>query len=77
MKSQTSVKSVWNRIRKIKGKESSNTIHHLSVSDRDVTSHHDIANGLVDNFSHNSFFAFGTDAFTSVHNKAKKNKIII
>ena len=39
MNSQTSVKSVWNRIRKIKGKDTSNTVHHLSVNDRDVTSH--------------------------------------
>ena len=31
--SQKSVK--WNRIHKIKGKESSNTVHHLSVNDRD------------------------------------------
>ena len=46
MNSQTSVKSVWNGIRKIKGKESRNTIHHLSFSDRDVTSHRDIANAL-------------------------------
>ena len=34
MNSQTSVKSVWNRIRKIKGKDTSNTVHHLSVNDR-------------------------------------------
>ena len=46
MHSQTSFKSVWNRICKIKGKESSNTIHPLSVSDRDVTSHRDIANAM-------------------------------
>ena len=54
MNSQTSVKSVWNRIRKIKGKDTSNTVHHLSVNDRDVTSHRDIANALADNVSHNS-----------------------
>ena len=63
MNSQTSVKSVWNRIRKIKGKNTSNTVHHLSVNDRDVTSHHDIANALADNVSHNSSSAFSTDDF--------------
>ena len=47
LNSQTSVKSVWNKIHKIKEKESSNTIHHLSVNDRDVTSHHGIANALA------------------------------
>ena len=69
MFSQTSVKSVWNRIRKIKGKESSNTIH-LSVNDRDVTSHRDIDNALTDNLSHYSPSDFSTDAFTSLRNRA-------
>ena len=49
MNSQTSVKSVWNRIQKIKGKDTSSTVHHLSVNDRDVTSHCDIAYALPDN----------------------------
>ena len=62
MNSQTSVKSVWNRIRKIKGKDTSNTVHHLSVNDRDV-------------FSHNSSSAFSTDAFASVRKKAEKQTI--
>ena len=35
MNSQTSVKSVWNRICKIKGKDTSNTVHHLSVNERE------------------------------------------
>ena len=75
MNSQTSVKSVWNRIRKIKGKDTSNTVHHLSVNDRDVTSRRDIANTLADNFSHNSSSAFSTDAFASVREKAEKQTI--
>ena len=33
MNSQTSVKSVWIRIRKMKGKYTINTVHHLSVND--------------------------------------------
>ena len=75
MNSQTSVKSVWNRIRKIKGKDTSNTVHHLSVNYRDVTSHRDIANALADNVSHNSSSAFSTDAFASVRKKAEKQTI--
>ena len=66
MNSQTLVKSVWNSIHKIKGKESSKTIHHLSVNDRDVTSNRNIANALANNISHNSSSAFSTDAFTYV-----------
>ena len=60
MNSQTSVKSVWNRIRKINRKDTSHTVHHLSVNDRDVTSHLDIANALADNFFHNSSSTFST-----------------
>ena len=71
MNSQTSVKSVWHRIRKIKGKESCNVIRHLSVNDRDITGHGDIANVLADTFSCNSSSAFSTDAFTSVRHKAE------
>ena len=66
---------MWNRIRKIKRKESTNSIHHLSVNDRDVTSHRDIANALAEFFSHNSSSAFSTDAFTSVRKKAEKQTI--
>ena len=58
MNSQISDSSVWNRIRKIKRKDTSNTVHHLSVNDRDVMSHRDIANALADNCSHNSSSAF-------------------
>ena len=36
-------------IHKIKGKESSNSIQHLSVKDRDVMSYRGIANALADN----------------------------
>ena len=58
LNSQASVKTVWNMIRKIKGKQSSNSIHHLSVNYRDVTSRRDIANAVADNFFHNSSSAF-------------------
>ena len=75
MNSQTSVKSVWHRIRKIKGKESCNVIRHLSVNDRDITSHGDIANVLADNLSCNSSSALSTDAFTSVRHKAEKQNL--
>ena len=68
---------MWNGIRKIKGKESSNSIHHLSVNDREVTSCRDIANTLADTFSHNSSSAFSTHAFTSVPCRAEKNNINI
>ena len=55
LNSQALVKSVWNRIQKIKGMESTNSIHHLSVNDRDVTLHRDIANALADNSRENHY----------------------
>ena len=54
----------------------SNTVHHLSVNDRDVTSHRDIANALADNVSRNSLSAFSTYDFASVRNKAEKQTIL-
>ena len=75
MNSQTSIKSVRNRIRKIKGKDTSNTVNNLSVNDRDATSHRDIANTLADNVSRNSSSAFSTDTFASVRKKAEKQTI--
>ena len=59
----------------IKRKDTSNTVHHLSVNGRDVTSHRDIANALADNLSHNSSSAFSTDDFASVRKKAEKQTI--
>ena len=59
----------------MKGKDTSITVHNLSVNDRDVTSHRGIANALADNFSYNSHSVFSKDAFASVHMKAKKQTI--
>ena len=75
MNFQRSVKSLLNRIRKIKGMESSNTLLHLSVNDRDATSHRNIANTLADNVSNNSPFSLRTDKFTPVPNKAEKQNL--
>ena len=75
MNSQISVKSVWNRICNIKGKDTSSTVRHLSVNDRDVMSHRDIGNALADTFSHNSSSAFSTDDLASFRKKAEKHTI--
>ena len=72
---QTSVRTVWYRICKIKGKDTSNTVDHLSVSDRNVMFHCYIANALADNYFPNSSPTFSTDAFASVCKKAEKQTI--
>ena len=51
------------------------TFHHLSVNDREVTSHRDIANALADTFLHNSSSAFNTDAYVSIRKNAGKQTI--
>ena len=55
--------------------ETSNTAHHLSVNERDVTSYNDIANALTDNISNNFPSAFSTDPFTSVRNKTEMQNL--
>ena len=35
-------------------------VHHLSVNDRDIMAHYDLANALANNVSHNSSFSFST-----------------
>ena len=57
-------------------KESHNTVHHLSVDNRDVTSHHDIVNALADTFLIIRP-VFSTDAFTDVCNKAENQNLNI
>ena len=47
MNSQTSVTSVWNRIHKIMGKDTSNTVHYLSVNGREVTAHWQITFHII------------------------------
>ena len=67
MNSQTSVTSVWNSICKIKGNDTSNTVHHLYAGDWEVMPHPNIANALADSFSHNSI--------PSIHKKAERKAI--
>ena len=71
--SQTSVKSVWNKICIIKGNDTSNTVHHLFVNDREVTSHCDIANALADYSSQISSSAFSTNAIKKSNEKQAIN----
>ena len=78
MNSQTSVKSLRNRG---KGKSRERNPVTLFViwqsNDRDVKSHHDIANALADNVLYNSSSAFSTEAFTSVRQKAERQNLNI
>ena len=69
MNFQISVKSVWNRIRKIKEKEYSNMCH-VTVNNRDTKSRRDMANVFADNVSCNS-----SSAFSKMHSHLYAKKV--
>ena len=51
LNSRTSIKKVWDMVRKIQGKGKSASVNHLKKNNTHVTSKKDIANTLADNFS--------------------------
>ena len=54
LNSRTSVKKVWDMVRKIQGKGKSASINHLKKNNDNTTSKKDIANTSADSFSKNS-----------------------
>ena len=50
---RTSIKKVWDMVRKIQGKGKSASVNHLKKNNTHVTSKKDIADTLADNFSEN------------------------
>ena len=54
LNSQTSIKKVWDMVRKIQGQGKSASVNHLKKNNTHVTSKKDIANTLADNFSEKS-----------------------
>ena len=53
LNSQTSIKKVWDMVRKIQDKGKSASVNHLKKNNTHVTSKKDIANTLADNFPKN------------------------
>ena len=51
--SRTSIKKVWDMVRKIQGKGKLTSVNHLKKNNDNITSKKDIANTLADNFSKN------------------------
>ena len=54
LNSRTSIKKVWDMVRKIQGKGKSAAVNHLKKNNDNITSKKDIANTLADSFSKNS-----------------------
>lgn len=70
LNSRTSVKKVWDMVRKIQGKGKPTSIKHLNKNNKKVTSKKDIADTLAENFSKNS----SSDNYTSKFKKLKTDQ---
>ena len=76
LNSGTSVKKTWDMIRKIQGKNSSQSVGHLTTAEGVVTSKKDIANTLADKFAQKSSSDNYSESFQrhkDIHEKSKLN----
>ena len=76
LNSRTSIKNVWNMVRKITGKNKSSTIKHLKKSNLDTaTEPKDIANCLADTFAKNSSSDNYSQTFRKFKDQKEKSKL--
>ena len=75
LNSRTSIKKVWDMVRKIQGKGKSTSVNHLKKNNDNITSKKDIANTLADNFSKNSSSENYTSKFQNIKNQQEKQKL--
>ena len=75
LNSRSSIKKVWQMVRKISGKNNYSNVVHLKKSDgSEAQSKQDIADTLASNFSHNSSSEHYTDKFQDIkQSKESKN----
>ena len=76
LNSRTSIKKVWDMVRKIQGKGKSSSLGHLNVNNKKVTSKKDISNTLADAFLKNSSSENYTQKYQTTKRKTK-SKILI
>ena len=75
LNSRTSIKKVWDMVRKIQGKGKSTSVNHLKKNNDDITSKNDTANTLADSFSKNSSSENYTSKFRNIKNQQEKQKL--
>ncbi|KAG1649840.1 RNA-directed DNA polymerase from mobile element jockey [Nymphon striatum] len=75
LNSQSSIKSAWDRLRKIRGKGTSDAYKHLNVGGTAITSQLDIANALGQSFCRNSSSDNCTGSFRSYKNRAESQQL--
>ena len=75
LNSRTSIKKVWDMVRKIQGKGKSSSLGHLYVNNKKVTSKKDISNTLADAFSKNSSSENYTEKFKNIKQQKEKRNL--
>ncbi|KAG1671734.1 RNA-directed DNA polymerase from mobile element jockey [Nymphon striatum] len=75
LNSQSSIKSAWDRLRKIRGKGTSDAYKHLNVGGTAITSQFGIANALGQSFCKNSSSENCTESFRSYKNRAESHQL--
>ena len=75
LNSRTSIKKVWDMVRKIQGKIKSTSVNHLKKYNDNITSKKDIVNTLADSFSKYSSSENYTSKFRNIKNQQEKQKL--
>ncbi|KAG1682981.1 RNA-directed DNA polymerase from mobile element jockey [Nymphon striatum] len=75
LNSQSSIKSAWDRLRKIRGKGTSDAYKHLNVGGTAITSQFGIANALGQSFCKNSSSENCTGSFRSYKNRTESYQL--
>ena len=75
LNSRTSIKKVWDMVRKIQGKGKSASVNHLKKNNTHVTAKKDIANTLADNFSEKSSSENYSAKFRKIKDQQEKQKL--
>ena len=75
LNSRTSIKKVWDMVRKIQGKGKSASMNHLKKNNTHVTSKKDIANTLADKFSEKSSAENFSAKFRKIKDQQEKQKL--
>ena len=75
LNSRTSIKKVWDMVRKIQGKGKSSSLGHLNVNNKKVTSKKDISNTLADAFSKNASSENYTQKFKNIKQQKEKRNL--
>ena len=76
LNSRSSIKKVWNMVRKISGKSKASSVNHLKKNNSEIASEKkDIADTLADTFSKNSSSSHYSKEFQKIKHQKEKTKL--